>query len=66
MSPRKGAARKNLSIFLMADGEAALIGFSEEKEAELEGMLMGTRAGRRTVTDSAPLACYGGSRRLRR
>jgi hypothetical protein len=30
----------NLSIFLMADGEAALIGFPEAKGVELEGTLM--------------------------
>lgn len=59
MSTRKGATRKNLSMFLVADGEAALIGFPEEKAVELEGTLMGTSAGRKTVTDSAALACYG-------
>jgi hypothetical protein len=59
VSPRKGATRKNLSMFLMADGEAALFRFPEEKAVELEGTLMSTSAGRRTVTDSAELACYG-------
>lgn len=61
MSPRKGATRKNLNMFLMADGEAALFGFPKEKTVELEGTLMGTSAGRRTVVDSAALACYGHS-----
>jgi hypothetical protein len=59
VSPRKGATRKNLSMFLMADGEAALFGFPEERAMELEGTLMGTSAGCRTVGDSAALACYG-------
>jgi hypothetical protein len=58
VSTRKGAARKNLSMFLMADGEAALFGLPKER-VEIEGTLMGTSAGRRTVVDSAALACYG-------
>jgi hypothetical protein len=43
----------------MAESEAALFRFPEEKTVELEGTLMGTSAGRMTVTDSAALACYG-------
>jgi hypothetical protein len=58
VSPRKGATRKNLSMFLMTDGEAALFEFPEERAMELEGTLMGTSAGRGTVGDSAALACY--------
>jgi hypothetical protein len=46
VSPRKGATRTNLSIFLKADGEGALFVFSEEKA---EGRLMGASARRRTV-----------------
>ena len=46
-------------MFLMAESEAALLRFPEEKTVELEGTLMGTSAGCRTVTDSAALACYG-------
>jgi hypothetical protein len=50
VSPRNGATRENLSMFLKADG---LFGFPEERGVELEETLMGTSAGRRTVADSA-------------
>jgi hypothetical protein len=46
--------RKNLSMFLMADGEAALLRFVEERAAEAEGRLMSTSA-----VQHAALACYG-------
>lgn len=59
MSPRNGVTRKNLSMFLMADSDAALIEFPGERATELEGTLMGTSAGRRTVGGSTALACYG-------
>lgn len=54
VSPRKGATRKNLSMFLMADSEAALLIFVEEKAVEGEGRLMSTSA-----VQHAALACYG-------
>jgi hypothetical protein len=43
----------------MADGEAASFGFPEERAVKVEGTLMSTSAGRRTVADGAALACYG-------
>jgi len=48
VSPRKGATRKNLSKFPVADGEAALFEFPEERAESLKKTLMGIRAGRKT------------------
>jgi hypothetical protein len=55
VSPRRGATRKNLSMFLMADRVATSLRFPEEKEDE--GTLMSTSA-----VQHAALACYGVSR----
>ena len=41
-------------MFLMADGQAALFRFAEEKAVEVEGTLMSTSA-----VQHAALACYG-------
>jgi hypothetical protein len=46
--------RRNLSMFLMADGQTALFRFAEEKAVEVEGTLMSTSA-----VQHAALACYG-------
>jgi hypothetical protein len=57
VSTRKGATRKNLSIFLKVDCEVASFGLPEEMAAKLEGRLMGTSARRRIVAE----ACYDDS-----
>lgn len=56
VNTRKGATRKNLSIFLKTDGVAVSFGFRGERASKLEGRLMGTSARRRTIADGA--ACY--------